>query len=61
MSLFGNKSDNEEPLFETSYLGFRVKVFSTRVEYKQLIETKTIPINQIASVELGMPGLWQVL
>lgn len=51
-----------EPVFETSYLGTRVKVFLTHVSYKILIGgEKTIPLKQIASVELGMSLFAQVI
>lgn len=61
MGLFGNKPQTEEkPLFETSYVGFWIKVFSNRVSFKAGVGSQSIPINQIASVELAMMGIWKI-
>jgi hypothetical protein len=49
------------PIFETNYLGFWVKVFPTRVDFKNGPGTKSIPINQVASVQLGMWGYMQII
>lgn len=54
-------SNSETPLFKTRYAGISVKVFSNRVEFEILKSgVKSIPINQIASVELGMFGMYQI-
>lgn len=61
MGLFGNKPQTEEkPLFETSYVGFWIKVFLNRVEFKAGVGSQSIPINQIASVQLPMMGIWKI-
>lgn len=52
--------NNQEPIYSTSYLGFWIKVFSNRVEFKSGAGTQNIPINQIASIQLGMMGHMQV-
>ena len=55
-------SNLETPLFETRYAGISVKVFSNRVEFEILKSgVKSIPINQIASVQLGMIGIYQII
>lgn len=46
-----------ELIFESSMLGFTVKVFTNRIEYKKLFQRVVIPINQIASVDAGIPGV----
>lgn len=50
-----------EELAKSSYAGFTLKVYPNRVEYKKLFQKNVIPINQIASVELGMPMLAQIV
>ncbi len=50
-----------EPIFSTSYLGTKTKVFPTHVSYKLFFTEKTIPIQRIASIELGMPMYAQVI
>lgn len=48
---------NEEPLFKTSYLGSKVEVYSDRLVYKMFFTQKTIPLDQIASVDQGISGV----
>ena len=45
-----------EAMFEGSYMGSKVSVFSNKLVWRFLLKEQTIPINQIASVELGIPG-----
>src|SRR6266545_3935742 len=45
----------------SSYLGFWVKVFPNRVEFKAGPGMQSIPISQIASIQLGMMGVWQII
>ena len=49
-----------EPIFETSVLGFRTRVFPDRISYRPLLGEKSIPISQIATVDDPLPGLQQV-
>ena len=42
-----------EPIYESSYMGFWIKIFKTHIEYKAA-RVEAIPINQIASVQCGM-------
>lgn len=43
-----------EPLFETSLMGSKVKVFNTHIAYKETLRGEvSIPLDQIASVELA--------
>ncbi len=61
MGLFGNKQQlGEKPLYETSYAGFWIKIFPNRVEFKAGVGSQSIPINQIASVQLPMMGIWKI-
>jgi hypothetical protein len=57
MGLF-SKNPKEEPIFKTNYLGSNIKVYRDRVEYSQGIGVGgiSIPISQVASVELGFLG-----
>lgn len=48
------------PIYETNYLGYWIKVFPNRVIFKLLVGENSIPINDIASIQLGMMGLWQI-
>jgi len=51
-----------EPIFKTSFLGFSVKVYPNRVEYNPLFMGKRIILaKQIASVEMGMPGVQELI
>jgi len=52
-----------EPLFKTSYLGYKIAIYPTHLSYKPLFGLggeKTIPIDQIAAINIGMPGLAQI-
>lgn len=60
MGLFGKKT-TEKPNFETSYLGFWIRVFPNRVEFKSGPGSQNIPITQIASIQVGMVGLMQII
>jgi hypothetical protein len=60
MGLFGNKQIEEKPLYETSYVGFWIKVYPNRVNFKAGVGSQSIPINQIASVQLPMMGIWKI-
>lgn len=61
MSIFGKKSNEPKPMYETSYMGFWIKVFPNRVEFKAGAGTQNVPITQIASIQLGMLGLMQII
>jgi hypothetical protein len=50
-----------KPIFETNYLGFWIKVFPSRVDFKSGPGEQSIPINQISSVQLGMVGYMQIV
>jgi hypothetical protein len=61
VGLFGNNNKpKEEPLFKNSYLGFWVKVYNNRVEFKSGVGSKSIPINEIASIQVPMMGMWNI-
>lgn len=59
MGLFSKKID-PELLYETSYLGSSIRVFKNRVDFKIIAGRNSIPIDQIAGIETGMLGLWQI-
>ncbi len=61
MSFLGKKQSEEGIIYKTSLGGFWLKVFPNRVEFKAGAGSEAIPINQIASVHLGMPGHWQII
>lgn len=52
----------EKPIFQSSFLGNQTEIYSDRIVYKGLwgiLAKITLPLNQIASVNLGplwMPG-----
>jgi len=60
MGLFGNKTPSEKPLYETNYMGFWIKVYPNRVEFKAGAGSQNVPINQVASIQLGMMGYMQI-
>ncbi|HEX7017423.1 MAG TPA: SHOCT domain-containing protein [Patescibacteria group bacterium] len=60
--MFFNKDKKEvNLLYETSYMGSNIKVFPNKLVFKMMGIEQSIPIGQIASVELGMPMLWQIV
>lgn len=51
-----------EPVFKTSLLGFAVKVYSDHIEYNPFFTGKKIILaKQIASVEMGFPGVQELI
>lgn len=54
------KKSQEETIYQTSYMGFWIKIYPNRVEFKSGTGTQSIPLNQIASVQLGRMGIWQI-
>ncbi|MCL6591936.1 MAG: SHOCT domain-containing protein [Firmicutes bacterium] len=61
MGLLEKKTAELKPNFETNYMGFWIKVFPTRVEFKAGAGSQNIPINQVASIQIGMMGLMQII
>jgi hypothetical protein len=59
MGLFGKKPQ-EDPLYQTSYMGFWIKIYPNRIDFKAGAGSQSIPLNQIASVQLGSMGIWQI-
>lgn len=47
----------EQPIFEQKFLGSHIAVYQDRLVYKLGFFQKSIPISQIASVDLGNPVL----
>src|SRR6266498_4661553 len=63
MGLFGNKQQRqqrEEPFYKANYMGFWINIYPNRVEFKSGVGSQSIPINQIASVQLAMMGIMQI-
>jgi len=61
VGLFGNKNKpKEEPLFKNNYLGFWINVYPNRVEFKSGVGSKSIPINEVASIQLSMLGVGKI-
>lgn len=52
--------NNQEPLFETNYLGSWIKVYSNRIVFKMLAGENSIPITEVSSIQLGMMGYMQI-
>ena len=50
----------EDPLYQTSYMGFWIKVYHNRVDFNSGPGSQSIPINQIASVQLASIGVFKV-
>ncbi len=50
----------EDPIYQTSYMGFWIKVYPNRVDCKSGLGSQSIPINQIASVQIARMGVFQV-
>ena len=46
----------DEPIFNVGTLGFRVIVYSNRIEYKPIFGKKIIPLNKINDIEI--PPVW---
>jgi hypothetical protein len=47
------KKSQEEPIYQTSFMGFWIKIYPNRVDFKWRLGSQSIPLNQIASVEVG--------
>lgn len=60
MGLFGKQPAKEMPLYKTNYMGFWIKVYPNRVDFKSGAGSQSIPINQIASVQLAMMGIMKI-
>ena len=60
MGIFGKKPPQEEPIYQTSNMGFWIKIYPNRIEFKSGTGSQSIPINQIASVQLGRMGIMQI-
>src|SRR5690348_2424669 len=62
MGLFGNKSPQEEPLYQSNFLGFWVKVYKNRVDFKPAsgFGSDSIPISQVASVHAAPIGTMKI-
>jgi hypothetical protein len=50
----------EEPIYQTSYMGFWIKVYPNRVDFKSGVGTQSIPLNQIVSIQPGTMGILQI-
>lgn len=52
-----------EPIFKTSLMGFKVSLFPNFIRFKQSFfgPEIIIELNQIASIEKGMPGLQKIV
>lgn len=48
-------------IFSTNYLGSKVEVFDNRIEWSLAFKRNSVPINTIASIELGIPLYAQVV
>jgi hypothetical protein len=59
MGLF-SKKPQEEPIYQTSNMGFWIRIYPNRIDFKSGVGSQSIPINQIASVQLGMMGIMQI-
>lgn len=57
MGLF---SQDEEPIYKTNYLGFYIRVYPKRVDFKSKVGKQSVPISQIASLQEGMVGLMSI-
>lgn len=47
------KKPQEEPIYQTSFMGIWIKVYPNRVDFKDGWSSQSIPLNQIASVQIG--------
>ncbi len=57
--MFGNKL-HEETIYESHHMGFWIKVYPNRVDFTDGLGSNSIPINQIASVQLDRMGFLQI-
>lgn len=49
-----------KPIYENKYAGFWIKVYANRVDFKSGVGSQSIPINQVASVQLAMMGMMKI-
>jgi hypothetical protein len=57
------EKEKRELLFSTSFMGHKVEVYPSHMLYRQRWFGKQIliPMNQIASVTTGMPGIQRII
>lgn len=53
-------SQQEQPLYQTSYMGFFIRIYTNRIEFKAGAGVQSMPLSQIASVQVGMLGMSQI-
>lgn len=51
-----NSDNGEQPLFESKHMGLSTKVYKNRVDMKSVGQQESVPLSQIASVQLGSVG-----
>lgn len=54
-------SQQEQPLYQTSYVGFYIRVYPNRIEFKAGAGGQSMPLGQIASVQVGPPLFAQIV
>jgi Short C-terminal domain len=60
MGLFGNKPQREQPLYTSNYMGFRIHIYPNRIEFGLGSGHQSIPLGQLASVQLGRALFMQI-
>lgn len=50
-----------EEIYTTKYFGTKITVYNDRIETNLLGMSDSIPIKQIASIDLGLPLLGQII
>ncbi len=50
----------QEPLYQTNYLGFYIKVFSDRVDFRSGKGVQSVLMSQLAGVQIATMGIWQI-
>lgn len=57
----GKSSQQEQPLYATSYMGFFIRIYPNRIEFKAGVGSQSVPLGQIASVQVGPPLFAQIV
>jgi hypothetical protein len=55
------KKLHEQTMYESHYMGFWIKIYPSHVDFKDGKGLKSIPINQIISVQLDRTGFLQII
>jgi hypothetical protein len=61
MYLFSERETmQEQPFYSSSYMGFWIRIYSNRIEFKAGLGTQSVPLAQVASVQVARMLVHQI-